>query len=92
MAEVVNTTCYLLNGSPTPALADRILFEVFFGKKSSLSYITIFGCDAFMHIPKEKKGVILTTRLLNVSLLVLNMVLKFVKCILSTIEMWCLEN
>jgi hypothetical protein len=30
--------------------------EVLFGKKPSLSHLKVFGCVAFVHIPKEKRN------------------------------------
>jgi hypothetical protein len=30
--------------------------EVWFGKKPSLSHLIFFGCDAFVHVPKEKRN------------------------------------
>eukprot|EP00253_Pinus_taeda_P036609 PITA_36609 len=53
-AEAVGTTCYLVNRSPSSALEDKTPQEVWIGNKSSLSHLRVFGCDAYVHVPKEK--------------------------------------
>eukprot|EP00253_Pinus_taeda_P031811 PITA_31811 len=53
--EAVETTCYLLNRSPSLALEDKTPQEVWTGKKPSLSHLRVFGCDAYVHVPKEKR-------------------------------------
>eukprot|EP00253_Pinus_taeda_P026886 PITA_26886 len=54
-AETVDTTCYLVNGSPSSALEDKTPQEVWTGKKPSLSHLRVFGCDAYVHVPKENR-------------------------------------
>ena len=46
---------YLKNRSPHSALCKRTPFEARFQKLPDLSNIRIFGCKAYMHIPKEKR-------------------------------------
>eukprot|EP00253_Pinus_taeda_P035574 PITA_35574 len=53
-AEAVDTTCYLVNRSPSLALEDKTPQEVWIGKKPSLSHLRVFGCDAYVHVLKEK--------------------------------------
>ena len=53
-AEAVETTCYPVNRSPSSALEDKTPHEVWTGKKPSLSHLRVFGCDAYVHVPKEK--------------------------------------
>eukprot|EP00253_Pinus_taeda_P007412 PITA_07412 len=53
--EVVETTCYLVNRSPSLALDDKTPQEVWTSKKPSLSHMRVFGCDAYVHVPKEKR-------------------------------------
>jgi Reverse transcriptase (RNA-dependent DNA polymerase)/gag-polypeptide of LTR copia-type/Integrase core domain/GAG-pre-integrase domain/Zinc knuckle len=31
-------------------------YEMFFGKKPDVSILRVFGCKAFVHVPKEKRG------------------------------------
>jgi len=55
-AEAVSTTCYLVNRSPSSALDDTTPHEVWSGKKPSLQHLRVFGCDAYVHVPKEKRS------------------------------------
>ena len=54
-AVVVDTACYLKNRSPTSALVDKTPYEVWSGQKPSVAHLIVFGCEAFMHVPKEKR-------------------------------------
>eukprot|EP00253_Pinus_taeda_P028705 PITA_28705 len=54
-AEVVDTACYLVNRSPSSTLEDNTPQEVWIGKKPSLSHLRVFGCDSYVHVPKEKQ-------------------------------------
>ena len=54
-AEAVRTTCYLINRSPTTTLDGGIPKKVWTGKKLNYSHLKIFGCEAFVHIPKENR-------------------------------------
>ena len=54
-AEAIGTGCYLVNRSPSSALDDKNPQEVWIGKKPSLTHLKVFGYDAYVHVPKEKK-------------------------------------
>jgi hypothetical protein len=54
--EVVNTAKYMVNMSPSSALVDMTPHEVWSSKKPSVSHLKVFGCDAFVHVPKEKRS------------------------------------
>ena len=54
-AEAVETACYLVNRSPSSVLEDKTPQEVWIGKKPSLSNLTVFGCDAYVHVPNQKR-------------------------------------
>eukprot|EP00253_Pinus_taeda_P027949 PITA_27949 len=54
-AEAMDTACYLVNRSPSSALEDKTPQEVWTGKKPTLSHLRVFGCDAYVHVPKEKR-------------------------------------
>ena len=69
---VIDTTCYLKNQSPTSPLVDKTPHEVWFGKNPSISHLIVLGCDAFMHVPNEKRRK-LDNKVENVSLLVTKM-------------------
>ena len=55
-AEVVDTKKYLLNMSLASTLVDTAPHAVWYSKKPSVSHLKIFGCDAFVHVPKEKRS------------------------------------
>ena len=52
---MVDTACYLVNRSPSSTLEDNTLQEVWTSKKPPLSHLRVFGCDAYVHVPKEKR-------------------------------------
>ena len=54
--EAVSTTCYLVNRSPSSALDDTTPHEVWSRKKPSLQHLRVFGCDAYVHVPKENRS------------------------------------
>ena len=54
--EVVGTTCYLVNRSPLSVLDDKTPHEVCSIKKPSLQQLRVFGCDAYVHVPKENRS------------------------------------
>ena len=53
--EAVETARYLVNISPSLALEDKTPHEVWTSKKLSLSHLRVFGCDAYVHVPKDKR-------------------------------------
>ncbi|MCO5575393.1 hypothetical protein L7F22_029193 [Adiantum nelumboides] len=54
-AEACNTAVYIQNRSPTHALQDMTPFQAYYGRKPTISHFRVFGCSAFVHIPKEKR-------------------------------------
>jgi len=54
-ALAVDTACYLKNRSPTSALVNKTSYEVWSSQKPAIAHLRVFGCEAFMHVPKEKK-------------------------------------
>lgn len=62
-AEAVNTTVFVLNRTGTSSVKGKIPHELWYGelpKLRNLPYMRnldfkIFGCEAYAHIPKEKK-------------------------------------
>jgi hypothetical protein len=46
----------LVNRSPSSTLDDKTPQEVWNGKKPSLTHLKVFGCDAYVHVPKENKS------------------------------------
>jgi hypothetical protein len=37
-------------------LVESTTHQVWFGKKPSLSHLKLFGCDAFVNVPKEERN------------------------------------
>ena len=53
-AEAANTTVFMQNRLPTKALKDKTPFEASNRYKPSLSFIIVFGCVCFVHVPQVK--------------------------------------
>lgn len=51
--EVVACAVYILNRSPTKSVKDRVLEEAQNGKSCHISHLRIFGCVAYVHVPKK---------------------------------------
>jgi len=49
----VGIACYLINQTPSLALDEKNPDKVCCSKKPSLTHLRLFGCDAYVHIPKE---------------------------------------
>jgi hypothetical protein len=56
LEEVVDIACYLINQSPTSTLVDKTPHEAWIVKKPSLVHLKFFGCDAYVHVLKEKRS------------------------------------
>lgn len=54
-AEAVNTIVYLKNRSPTIALVNETPEEAWCKEKPSVNHLRIFGCKAFVQIPKSQR-------------------------------------
>jgi hypothetical protein len=54
--EAVDTARYMVNMSPSSTLVDKTPNELWSGKKPSVENLKVFGCDAFVHVPKEKRS------------------------------------
>jgi hypothetical protein len=55
-AEAVGTICYPVNQSPSSSLYEKTPHEVWIGKKTSLTHLKVFGCEAYVHVPKENRS------------------------------------
>ena len=51
-------------------LVDKTTHEVWNGKKSSVKHLKVFVCDAYVHVPKEKRSK-LDNKVKKVSLLII---------------------
>ena len=54
-AEAVITAAILRNRSPTKAVEYMTPYELFHGSKPNVSNLRVFGCTAYMHVPKETR-------------------------------------
>ena len=54
-AEALNTATYLRNRSPTKAIDGMTPFEAWTSVKPTVKHLRVFGCDAFVHIPKDER-------------------------------------
>jgi hypothetical protein len=55
-AEAVGIACYLVNRSPSSEMDDETPQQIWNGKKPSLTHLKVFGCDAYVHVPKENRS------------------------------------
>ena len=54
-AEALSTAAYLRNRSPTKALAGMTPYEGWTGKKPRADGLRVFGCQVYVHIPKDER-------------------------------------
>ena len=54
-AKAANTAAYVMNKCTTSGVHDVTPHEKFFGKKSDLSHVRIFGSIAYVHIPDDTR-------------------------------------
>lgn len=54
--EALNTVVHVLNLSPSAPLEGDIPERVWTGKDVSYSHLKVFGCKAFVHIPKDERS------------------------------------
>jgi hypothetical protein len=57
-ADAMDTTYYLVNHSNTSTLVDKTLYEPWTSKKPSIKHLKVFGCDAYMHVPRENRSML----------------------------------
>jgi hypothetical protein len=54
-AEAINTSNYLRNITPTRICGETVPKELWSGWKPSVSFLKVFGCRVYAHIPKQKR-------------------------------------
>ena len=54
-AEAVSTAVYLRNRSPTSYLKEMTPHEKWHGSKADVSNLKVFGCNAYVHVPDQKR-------------------------------------
>lgn len=55
-AEAVNCANYVLNRVPSKATPNKTPYEHWFNSKPNLAHLRVFGCDAYLHVPKEGRS------------------------------------
>eukprot|EP00794_Sanderia_malayensis_P014955 gene14955-biopygen12465 len=55
-AEAVSTAVYIRNRCPTSALKEKTPYESWLKEKPSVKHLRVFGCNAMVHIPDEKRS------------------------------------
>ena len=55
-AEAVATVVYIMNRTPTVAIHGMTSQERYTGRKPDISYLKIFGCIAYVHVPDELRS------------------------------------
>ena len=53
--EALSTAAYLRNRSPTKVVKGMTPYEAWTGEKPKVDHLRIFGCQAFVHVPKDEK-------------------------------------
>ena len=54
--DALSTATYLHNRSPTNAVQDKTPYEAWTGNKPIVSHLRIFGCDAYIHVPRDERS------------------------------------
>ncbi|GBP67396.1 Retrovirus-related Pol polyprotein from transposon TNT 1-94 [Eumeta japonica] len=54
-AESIHTAAYVINRSPTRSLKYETPEEIWTRKKPNIHHLKVFGCEAMIHVPKEKR-------------------------------------
>ncbi|GKV10172.1 hypothetical protein SLEP1_g21576 [Rubroshorea leprosula] len=55
-AEALNIVAHVINLSPTIALDNDVPDRVWYGKDVSYDNLRVFGCKAFVHVPKDERS------------------------------------
>jgi hypothetical protein len=53
--KAIQTATYTLNRTNSRLHPSSIPYEQWFGQRPSVAHMRIFGCDAYIHVPKEKR-------------------------------------
>ena len=54
-AEAVATAVFLRNRSPTSHVKNATPFEFYHSRKPDISFLRVFRCNAYVHVPREKR-------------------------------------
>ena len=53
-AEAVATADFLRNRSPTSHVKNATPFKCYHSRKPDISFLRVFGCNTYIHVPEEK--------------------------------------
>ncbi|KAK8926157.1 hypothetical protein KSP39_PZI018485 [Platanthera zijinensis] len=54
--EALLTAAHVINLSPSSALQEDVPDRVWYGKDPSYSHLRVFGCKAFVHVPRDERS------------------------------------
>ena len=54
-AKALSTAASLINRSPTKTLDGKTPFQALNGKKPNVNHLWVFGCSAYIHVPKDER-------------------------------------
>ena len=54
-AEAVSTANYIRNRSPISCLKEKTPYQCWYGEKPDVSHFKVFGCNAFVYVPDQKR-------------------------------------
>ena len=55
-AEAISTANYVINRSPSAAIKSKTPYEMLNNVKPNVEHFKIFGCESFVHIPKDERS------------------------------------
>ena len=55
-AEAISTAAYLRNRSPTSAVEGNTPCQAWYGQRPRVEHLRVFGCAAYVHVPKDERG------------------------------------
>ena len=55
-AEAIVMAVHLINRSPNSTLDGGVPEEAWTGKKPSYDHLHVFGCESYVHVPREKRS------------------------------------
>jgi len=51
--EAISTAMHIKNRTPNASIGFKTPYELWYGRKPSLDHLRVFGCTAWVHVPKE---------------------------------------
>lgn len=54
-AYALSAYVHVLNRSPSSSVKGKVPHEAFYGRKPSVRHLRVFGCKAYVHVPKDQR-------------------------------------